>query len=127
MPMRKMNYRLIKQFVFKKRRKIEDRRRKEKSKLSSVFRLPSSVLIACIFFHISNISSQVIDLSAPNTDTNKVYKILPYKKFSVGIKAGLNVSQVFGAGTQGINHFGFAGGIRFSYRFLEKWSFDPEV
>jgi hypothetical protein len=85
------------------------------------------LVVLILVLHTSFLSSQTFDLSARTTDTTKVYKILPYKKFAVGIKAGLNVSQVFGAGTQGINHFGFAGGIRFSYRFRENFSFDPEV
>lgn len=108
-------------------RKTEDGRQKERLNVS-VFGLRSSVLIiACLVFSVSNVSSQVIDLSSQKTDSAKVYKILPYHKFAFGLKAGLNVSQIFGTGAQGINHFGFAGGIRFSYRFHDQFSFDPEV
>lgn len=73
------------------------------------------------------LGSWLSNLQAQTTDSVKVYKKLPYQKFAFGIKAGLNVSQIFGTGAQGINHFGFAGGVRFSYRFHDQFSFDPEV
>lgn len=66
-------------------------------------------------------------INAQTTDSIKTYTKLPYQKFAFGLKAGLNVSQIFGTGAQGINHFGFAGGFRFTYRFHDQFSFDPEV
>ena len=48
-------------------------------------------------------------------------------KFSFGLRAGLNVAQIFGNGSQAFNHFGFSGGAKFGYRFADKFSFDPEV
>lgn len=48
-------------------------------------------------------------------------------KFSFGLRAGLNVAQIFGSGSQAFNHFGFSGGVKLGYKFANRWSFDPEV
>ncbi len=66
-------------------------------------------------------------ISAQTVDTNKTVPYVAPPKFSFGLKAGINVAQIFGTGAQGINHIGFAGGFRFTYRFHERFSFDPEV
>lgn len=68
-----------------------------------------------------------IRLQAQTADTNRTVPVQPQPKFSFSVKAGLNVAQIFAAGSQGFNHFGFAGGIKFGYRFADRFSFDPEV
>ena len=48
-------------------------------------------------------------------------------KLSFSVRAGLNVAQIFGNGSQTFNHFGFSGGPKLGYRFAPKFSFDPEI
>jgi hypothetical protein len=68
-----------------------------------------------------------MNLQAQSGDTNAVVPVIVEPKFSFSVKAGLNVAQIFATGSQGFNHFGFAGGLKFGYRFADKFSFDPEV
>jgi hypothetical protein len=46
---------------------------------------------------------------------------------SFAVKAGLNIAQIFGPGSQAFNHFGFSGGVKLDYQFSHHFSFDPEL
>jgi len=46
-------------------------------------------------------------------------------RFSLSVRAGLNLSQIFG--NRGFNHFGFSGGPQFGWQFSSRMSFNPEV
>ncbi len=48
-------------------------------------------------------------------------------KVTFSLRAGLNVAQIFGSGSQAFNHFGFSGGPKLGWRFASRFSFDPEV
>jgi hypothetical protein len=76
-------------------------------------------------FPISKLEAQGIIIELDDSIKKKPEVFVP--KFSFAIRAGLNVAQVFGAGSQAFNHFGFSGGAKFGYRFANKWSFNPEV
>lgn len=60
-------------------------------------------------------------------DTTKKQPQVSVPKFSFAVRAGLNVAQIFGTGSQAFNHFGFSGGAKFGYRFHKNFSFDPEI
>jgi hypothetical protein len=76
--------------------------------------------LICSGFHLSG-QNIVIELE----DSTKKQFIMP-PKFSFGLRAGLNIAQIFGSGSQVFNHFGFSGGVKFGYRFHKNFSFDPE-
>jgi hypothetical protein len=76
-------------------------------------------------FPISKLEAQGIIIELDDSIKKKPEVFVP--KFSFAIRAGLNVAQVFGAGSQAFNHFGFSGGVKFGYRFANKWSFNPEI
>lgn len=70
--------------------------------------------------------SQITDTA--KTDSVKILKnFTPKQKVTWGIRAGLSLAQISGAGAQGFNKFGFTGGPFLDYRFAKKWSFKPEL
>jgi hypothetical protein len=85
------------------------------------------VLFSLFILPASTLHSQVITIPLDDTTANHQPYIAPYQKFSFGLRAGLNIAQIFGTGSQVFNHFGFSGGFRFGYRFADKFSFNPEL
>ncbi len=75
----------------------------------------------------SLLNAQTIVLELEDTTKKQPYVFTMPPKFSFGLRAGLNVAQIFGTGSQAFNHFGFSGGAKFGYRWHKNWSFDPEV
>lgn len=69
------------------------------------------VFTTLLFFSLSPLSAQVQS----------------QQKVSLSLRAGLNLAQIFGSGSQAFNHFGFGGGAKLGWRFSNRWSFDPEV
>jgi hypothetical protein len=84
------------------------------------------ILLLLTVSSFSNLNGQTVIIELEDT-TQKPWQYKMPPKFSFGLRAGLNVAQIFGTGSQVFNHFGFSGGVRFGYRFHRNFSFDPEI
>ncbi len=85
------------------------------------------VIRQCLF-GLKQLSYLLIFLSALNfSKVNAQTTFGNPNKVSFSLRAGLNIAQVFGAGSQAFNHFGFSGGVKMGWRFSSRFSMDPEI
>lgn len=94
----------------------------EAKKQNIMRRIINYLIFSLVLLTGNRLNSQGIIIELKDSTQKKDVFV---SRVNFGLRAGLNVAQIFG--DYGFNHFGFSGGPKLDWRFSRKFSFSPEV